>query len=126
MKRLVPVGVATGLATLAISFAAPGAEAATGWQSAGLGGVDAHGSYSRTGSTVHFYGRLYDTAADSESVEVLVRFSGECCAHAITNSHGRGSSVPIDLKSTHAAHVDVKEIRYNSISYVEGNWHRVY
>ena len=113
MKKSLAIA-ATATALLAVTPSAAQA-ARPGWSTSGLTGVWATGQYSKTGNSVHIYGKLYDTAGDDRAARIIVRFSGECCAHAITNSKGNGTSVPVDLSSTQAAHLDIKECKGGGI-----------
>lgn len=125
MKKTLAIA-ATATALLGVTPSAAQAVRPS-WSSSGEGGVAASGQYSKTGNSVHFYGKLYDTAGDSKSARLLVRFSGECCAHAITNSRGVGTNVPVDLSSTDAAHLDIKECRGGGIYiWTCGDWKRIY
>ena len=122
------------LLTLALAAAAliavPGtAQAATAWASSGLTGVQASGSYSRTGNTVHFYGRLYDTEADKRSVGLYVWFTGESSPayRYVADKSGANTSVAIDLKSTKAPHLKVMEVKYDANSNeIAGPWVTIY
>jgi len=120
--------VIAATATVLLGAAPSAAQAARpSWSSSGVSGVAASGQYSKTGSSVHIYGKLYDSAGDDQSARIIVRFSGECCAHAITNSNGHGTSVPVDLSSTQAAHLEIQECRGGGIYiWTCGDFNRVY
>jgi hypothetical protein len=126
MKKMLAVAAVAATAVLTVPASAQ-AVPRPAWSSSGLSGVQASGEYSKTGSSVHFYGKLYDTAGDDKSVRLTVRFSGECCAHAITNSSGNGTSKTVDLTSTDAAHLDIRECKGGGIYvWTCGDFKRVY
>ncbi|MBB4692385.1 hypothetical protein [Paractinoplanes abujensis] len=122
------LAVTVAMTTIAVGMLPGVAQAARpSWVSSGLSGVEAKGQYSRTGNSVHFYGNVKDTAGDDKAVKIIVRFSGECCAHAITNKKGVGKSVPVDLSSTKAAHLEVKECKGGGIRlWTCGDYKRIY
>ncbi|WP_092542718.1 hypothetical protein [Actinoplanes derwentensis] len=97
------------------------------WSSSGVSGVEAKGQYSKSGSRVHIYGTLKDTGGDNKQVRLTVRFSGECCAHSITNKKGVGKSVKVDLTSTRAAHLHVKECKGGGLHiWTCSKWKKIY
>lgn len=126
MKRALAISMA--LTTVLLGAMPSAAQAARPkWASAGLSGVEAKGQYSRTGSRVHFYGVLKDTGGDNKQVRLTVRFSGECCAHSITNKKGVGKSVKVDLSSTRAPHLDIKECKGGGLHVWKcSKWKRIY
>lgn len=128
MRAKLLAAAATASVVLLATPAGADAAARPAWSSAksGVAGVEAHGNYSRTGSKVHFYGTLTDTGGDKMYAKLLVRFTGECCAHAVINKKGYKKSVKIDLVSSKAPHVEVKEVRQNTFGAKEGKWVRIY
>jgi hypothetical protein len=126
VKKVLPALVLTAAAVLAMPATAQAAARPT-WASSGLSGVQASGSYSRTGNSVHFYGRLYDTSADKRSVGLYVSFTGESSYHYIGDKSGANTSVAIDLSSTKAPHLKVMEVKYTSNNVESaGPWVTIY
>jgi hypothetical protein len=122
-KLLLGLGVAASAVGTLVALPGTAQAARPTWASSGVAGVQASGEYSRTGNSVHIYGRLYDTEADKRWVGLFICFSGEeDCRPIIKNTNGANTSVPVDLKSTHAPHAYVTEqtVTSNGVKTISG------
>jgi hypothetical protein len=122
-KLLLSLGVAASAVGTLVALPGTAQAARPTWASSGVVGVAASGHYSRTGNSVHIYGRLYDTKADKRWVGLFVCFSGEkWCRPIIKDTKGANTSVPVDLKSTHAPHMYVSEetVTSNGVKTISG------
>lgn len=116
MRRMATVGLAVGLAVLTFFAGSSAAQAATGFQTHGLTGVDAHGKHYRSTykgkktEVVNAY--IKDTRKDGYTAAIRVAFTDHRYQNDywyMWNSHGAGTTAHGSIQSYNLDHLYIKE-----------------